>query len=78
MQLKEYLSGLPRGTATELAEKLAISLSFLSQMASGVSAISPERCVAIEQATVGMVTRKELRPNDWDRIWPELAEKAVD
>lgn len=32
-------------------------------------------CVAIEQATGGQVTRKDLRPHDWQRYWPEL-EKA--
>lgn len=32
------------------------------------------RCVQIEQATNGLVTRKDLRPNDWHLIWPELAE----
>ena len=75
MHLKDYLSELPRGAATELAEKLLISTSFLSQMASGASSISPERCVSIEQATNGAVTRKDLRPDDWERIWPELSEK---
>lgn len=33
---------------------------------------SPENCVAIEKATNGAVTRKDLRPHDWERIWPEL------
>lgn len=33
---------------------------------------SPENCVAIEQATAGAVSRRELRPDDWHRIWPEL------
>lgn len=32
-----------------------------------------EHCAAIEQATKGAVTRKDLRPNDWQSIWPELA-----
>lgn len=32
-----------------------------------------ERCAAIERATSGAVTRRDLRPNDWHRIWPELA-----
>ena len=31
-----------------------------------------ERCAAIERATGGAVTRKDLRPDDWARIWPEL------
>ena len=34
---------------------------------------SPVNCVAIEQATGGKVTRKDLRPHDWASIWPELA-----
>ncbi len=33
---------------------------------------SPENCVAIEQATDAAVTRRDLRPDDWHRIWPEL------
>ena len=33
---------------------------------------SPENCVAIERATSGAVTRRDLRPDDWHRIWPEL------
>jgi len=39
---------------------------------------SPANCVAIERATDGLVTRRDLRPHDWQDIWPELAEaKAV-
>ncbi|RYH61838.1 MAG: hypothetical protein EON54_09850 [Alcaligenaceae bacterium] len=33
---------------------------------------SPVNCVAIEHATEGRVTRKDLRPHDWASIWPEL------
>jgi DNA-binding transcriptional regulator YdaS (Cro superfamily) len=34
--------------------------------------ISPERCVDIERETDREVTRQDLRPDDWARIWPEL------
>jgi DNA-binding transcriptional regulator YdaS (Cro superfamily) len=34
---------------------------------------SPENCVVIERATGGVVTRQDLRPADWERIWPELS-----
>jgi DNA-binding transcriptional regulator YdaS (Cro superfamily) len=37
--------------------------------------VPPEHCALIEQATKGEVTRKELRPADWQRIWPELADQ---
>ena len=33
---------------------------------------SPENCVALERATNGAGTRRDLRPTDWPRIWPEL------
>ena len=32
-----------------------------------------ERCVPIERATQGAVTRRDLRPDDYLDIWPELA-----
>lgn len=48
----------------------------LSQWASGARPIPLERCTPIELATDGKVTRKDLRPDDWQAIWPELAEAA--
>lgn len=72
MDLKTYIATAPRGTATKLAAALVISPSYLSQLASGLSPISPERCVAIERETFRAVTRKDMRPNDWRLIWPEL------
>lgn len=71
MDLKTYILS-ERGTATKLAAALGVSLSYLSQMSDGTSAINPKRCVAIEEATDGSVTRKDLRPDDWSQIWPEL------
>jgi DNA-binding transcriptional regulator YdaS (Cro superfamily) len=72
MDLKTYLADGERGRAAKLAQKLGIAPSYLSQMASGDSAISPKRCVLIEQETEGMVPRKDLRPLDWWELWPEL------
>lgn len=34
--------------------------------------VPAEYCPAIERATDGTVTRRDLRPDDWHRIWPEL------
>lgn len=33
-----------------------------------------QRCVAIERLAAGTVTRRDLRPGDWQDIWPELAD----
>ena len=72
MQLKQYIDELERGEAKKLAERLFVSSSYLSQMASGRCSISPARCVKIEAVTDGKVSRRDLRPDDWQKIWPEL------
>lgn len=74
MQLKEYLSKLERGEKSRLAEEMGISLSYLLQLASTAAPISPTRAVEIEKLTNGAVTRKDMFPNDWEKIWPELAD----
>ncbi|PWC10518.1 transcriptional regulator [Brenneria corticis] len=72
MELKKYINNLERGGAKRLAETLGVSRSHLSQMASRRCPISPQRCVEIEVATDGCVSRQDLRPHDWSKIWPEL------
>ncbi|WP_445496656.1 transcriptional regulator [Photorhabdus sp. SF281] len=72
MELKKYIDSLERGGAKALAKRLNVSASYLSQMASGQCPISPSRCVEIEIETSGKVTRRDLRPEDWEKIWPEL------
>jgi DNA-binding transcriptional regulator YdaS (Cro superfamily) len=33
-----------------------------------------EKCPEIERFGCPAATRRDLRPNDWEKIWPELAE----
>lgn len=75
MDLKSYIQS-ERGAGGTLAQALGIPLSYLSQMAGGVRVVTPERAAAIERATEGRVTRRDLRPDDWHLIWPELANAA--
>ncbi|CAM3698197.1 transcriptional regulator [Xenorhabdus thuongxuanensis] len=72
MKLNDYISTLKRGEAKRLAEKLGVSSSYLSQMAHGHAPVPPARCFDIEKATDGKVTRQDLRPHDWQKIWPEM------
>lgn len=72
MKLLDYLNQRV-GLRTELAAQLGISAPYLSQMLSGERSISVGRCVQIERATRGAVTRMDLRPADWWVVWPELA-----
>lgn len=75
MDLKTYLeSGFE--TAASLAAKVGVSQAFVSHWRTGFRPVPIERCVAVERATGGLVTRKDLRPHDWHLIWPELAEGA--
>lgn len=74
MTLKEFFK-TRRGRQQEMADFLGVSRSVMSQMVNGVCAISDKRCWAIEQFTCGSVSRKDLRPNDWQERWPELAQQ---
>lgn len=79
MNLKDYLSQLPRGTHGNFAVKVGIDRVYLSQIASRRQGErnfvpSPALAVRIEQATLREVTRRDLRPDDWQEIWPELAQ----
>lgn len=69
MNLSEYLENNPRD---ELALAVGVSLGMLSQWKNKTRPVSARRCIAIENATNGQVTRKDLRPDDWEVIWPEL------
>ena len=72
MKLQDYLSTQGYGALTQLARVISGHSSDISDWASGKRPIPPKRCVAIEQATAGKVTRQELRPHDWADHWPEL------
>ncbi|GAA4419874.1 transcriptional regulator [Acidovorax lacteus] len=76
MLLATYFSA-NRGSQADLARALGVTQSLPSAWA----AIDPKKrrpvpvryCIAIERATDGAVTRRDLRPDDWHLIWPELA-----
>ncbi len=65
------------GGQAALARILGLTPAVINQWVSERRPIPVERCFAIERATHGAVTRKDLRPADWQDIWPELAEAAV-
>ena len=61
------------GGAAALARLLGIKPQTVTQWRSGKRRIPASRCHAIEKATKGKVTRRDLRPDDFHLIWPELA-----
>ena len=72
MDLSSYLAA-ERGRAAALARDIGVAAAFLSQMASGVRRVSPALAVRIEKATAGVVSRRDLRPEDWQDLWPEIS-----
>jgi len=59
------------GGVAALAAAIGVSDNAPSMWKSRGS-VPPAHCAQIEIATKGVVTRRELRPDDWHRIWPEL------
>lgn len=74
MNLHEYLEGY--GRQASLSRATGLAASFINEMATGRKPVPIAHCANIERATDGLVTRKDLRPNDWHQIWPELADNA--
>lgn len=72
MNLKEYTD---KHTQVGLARAIGAAPSFVNQWVKGDRPVPAPYCVAIERVTSGQVTRQELRPNDWQAIWPELVKK---
>lgn len=79
MDLRTYLDLMPHGGISDFAHRLGISPVYLHQLAARQDGRepSPELCVLIERESQGVVTRAELRPDSYHRIWPELARAAA-
>lgn len=76
MNFKDWVNG-QRGRSLAIAQALGVTPPVVSDWVTGKKGVPLERCVQIERATHGEVTRKELRPDDWQNIWPELAQVPV-
>jgi DNA-binding transcriptional regulator YdaS (Cro superfamily) len=64
------------GTQVALAKLLKthdekISQPHIQKWLKSPIGVPAEHCVSIESETP--ITRKELRPDDWQKFWPELA-----
>ena len=57
------------GSQAKLARLTGLSPSYVNQMVKGIRPVPVEYCVAIEKASKGVVTRRDLC-DDWQRIWP--------
>lgn len=61
----------------KLASILGVTTQAVCFWRDGKRRLPVEHCAQIEIATGGEVTRRELRPHDWQSIWPELADGSA-
>lgn len=61
-----------KNSESECAEKFGCTYAYLRLIGYGHKKASPKIAAMVEAATEGVVTRKELRPDDWAIIWPEI------
>ncbi len=73
MNLTEWVNE-KRGRSLQLARAVGVKPPVVSDWCTGKKPVPVERCVAIERATAGAVSRKDLKPTNWQDIWPELDE----
>lgn len=74
MTLDEYLSQDGAESTVALAARLTANPDQVRQWrySHGGRLPSPAKCVDLERVTGGQVSRRDMRPDDWHRIWPEL------
>lgn len=75
MNLSEYLASPGALTVGELRKRAGVSSDAqIRQWQHGYAnrRPGPAHCLAIERATEGAVTRRDLRPDDFHLIWPDL------
>ena len=65
------------GGQLALARLLGVQPPTVNQWCTGKRPVPIARCVPIEQATGGLVGRRDLR-EDWADHWPELADVKPD
>lgn len=71
MKLSDYLAAREL-SQQQFADKLGVSQGLVHQWITGRTPVSAKKAVLIEKRTNYEVTRKDLCPDDWDEIWPEL------
>jgi len=71
-KLKAWVDG-ERGRGVSLAKHLGCMQPFVHKMANGAKPVPVHHAAEIEKFTDGEVTRKDMFPDTWQRIWPEMA-----
>ncbi|WP_157765863.1 transcriptional regulator [Pseudomonas putida] len=76
MKLQPLLAWLKTADDKGVSET-GTTRAYLRLIGYGQKTASAGMAVGIERATSGSVTRQMLRPDDWHRLWPELADRSA-
>lgn len=77
MDLKTYLQTMPIKVRKEFAVRCGTTYGHMNNVSYGYRQCAPDLAAAIELESNRMVTRQELRPDDWARVWPELVSITI-
>jgi len=72
-KLLSFLNSLASADQAEFAARCSTSVGYLRKAISKGQRLGASLCAAAERESAGAVTRRDLRPDDWRLIWPELA-----
>ncbi len=73
MDLKTFIKSLPsEPERVAFAERCEATIGHIRNVMYGVRPCAAELAVAIEQQSGGAVTRRDVCPDNWRKIWPEL------
>ena len=64
------------GGLTELARLIGVSVPTVHEWKTNRRPVPVLRVSDIVRVTQGAVTRQDLRPDDWQAIWPELVQST--
>lgn len=65
------------GGLSKFSKAIGVRPPTVSEWATGKRPVPIKRCVQIEKLTGGVVTRKDLRPNDYHEIWTDIDDKET-
>lgn len=63
------------GGPSEVAKRLGVTAQAVAFWRDGDRRFPPEHAAPLEDACNGAVTRREMFPDTWHVIWPELVSK---
>ncbi|CAR54910.1 hypothetical protein NP88_2261 [Burkholderia cepacia] len=76
-KLKSLLRQMTREEQAQFCFACGTTLGYMRKALSVGAIFGPALCVSIERESKGLVTRRDLHPNDWQDIWPELADQPT-